>query len=308
MVQARPQIEVAALARYPRQRRAVGGRRLLAEMLRVGKWATGAYLAVRNVDGLPQALCLSTVRWLNPDVRGLIGTVGIRRHAEHRFVVRPSWRDTLPLAKLTAQQRTDEVVAMHGLGRRLRDLRDRRAMTQEQLAEKSAISSRTIQRIENADYEPRQRTSRALAVALGVDVSSLRLGFSDDQLIEIFERFACPYCGSPLSQRRFLDHRYQDTEVEEFECGYSRGWISRPCPQNPRFPKFEDYRLDFLPHDDETWCCLAFGLTDEARQVNLGHGIGRTQEEAAKWVQRSYVHLRYGYDAAEEFLPQFGTG
>ena len=52
------------------------------------------------------------------------------------------------------------------LGKRVKELRKRKGISQEVLAEESGLSLRTIQRIENDETEPRGDTIKRLAVAL----------------------------------------------------------------------------------------------------------------------------------------------
>jgi transcriptional regulator with XRE-family HTH domain len=59
------------------------------------------------------------------------------------------------------------------IGDRLRDLRKRKLLTQEQLAERSGVSVPTIVRIEHNQVEPRGSTIRKLASALGVEPDEL---------------------------------------------------------------------------------------------------------------------------------------
>jgi len=59
------------------------------------------------------------------------------------------------------------------IGDRLRDLRVRRALTQEELAERSDIAVSTVIRIERNQVEPHGSTIRKLAEALGVDPHEL---------------------------------------------------------------------------------------------------------------------------------------
>lgn len=54
-------------------------------------------------------------------------------------------------------------------GKLIRDLRIKKGMTQEELAEKTEVSARTIQRIENGDVDPRAYTLQMIAKALEVD-------------------------------------------------------------------------------------------------------------------------------------------
>lgn len=55
----------------------------------------------------------------------------------------------------------------------IRALRLERAWSQEQLAECSGLSVRTVQRLENGDTRPALESCKAIAAALGVDVKLL---------------------------------------------------------------------------------------------------------------------------------------
>ena len=59
------------------------------------------------------------------------------------------------------------------IGDRLREVRTRRLLTQEELAQKSGISPSTVANIERDHREPHFRTIRKLAEALGVDPTEL---------------------------------------------------------------------------------------------------------------------------------------
>ena len=59
------------------------------------------------------------------------------------------------------------------IGDRLRDLRVRRALTQEELAEKAEVGTTTVARLERNESEPHMSTLRKLARALGVDPAEL---------------------------------------------------------------------------------------------------------------------------------------
>jgi transcriptional regulator with XRE-family HTH domain len=59
------------------------------------------------------------------------------------------------------------------IGDRLRDLRKRALLTQEQLAERSGVAISTVIRIERNQVEPQGRTIRKLAEALGVEPHEL---------------------------------------------------------------------------------------------------------------------------------------
>jgi transcriptional regulator with XRE-family HTH domain len=59
------------------------------------------------------------------------------------------------------------------IGERLRQLRERKALRQEDLAEKAGIGKNTVNRIEKNHTEPHMTTIRKLAKALGVDPAEL---------------------------------------------------------------------------------------------------------------------------------------
>jgi transcriptional regulator with XRE-family HTH domain len=59
------------------------------------------------------------------------------------------------------------------IGNRLRDLRVRRALTQEELAEKANVGTNTVARLERNESAPHMSTLRKLARALGVDPAEL---------------------------------------------------------------------------------------------------------------------------------------
>ena len=66
------------------------------------------------------------------------------------------------------------------IGDRLRDLRKRRLLTQEQLADRSGVGIATIVRVERNQVEPRGSTILKLAEALGVEPEELvKLGGGD---------------------------------------------------------------------------------------------------------------------------------
>ncbi|HET6661106.1 MAG TPA: helix-turn-helix transcriptional regulator [Rubrobacter sp.] len=59
------------------------------------------------------------------------------------------------------------------IGDRLRDLRKRKLLTQEQLADRSGVGTATIVRVERNQVEPRGSTIRKLAEALNVEPEEL---------------------------------------------------------------------------------------------------------------------------------------
>jgi transcriptional regulator with XRE-family HTH domain len=69
-------------------------------------------------------------------------------------------------------------------GKLIRELRIKKGMTQEELADKTEVSSRTIQRIENGEVDPRAYTLQMIAKALEVDYN-LFVGNEPDEEQEI---------------------------------------------------------------------------------------------------------------------------
>ncbi len=62
---------------------------------------------------------------------------------------------------------------MENIGQKIKELRLLKGLTQEELAELTGLSVRTIQRIESGEVDPRTYTLNALAEALGVDLEVL---------------------------------------------------------------------------------------------------------------------------------------
>lgn len=73
---------------------------------------------------------------------------------------------------------------MDSIGQRLREVRESRFMTQEELAEASGVKVVTISRIENDRYQarPRLTTIRKLAEALEVDPHWIMTGETFEQV------------------------------------------------------------------------------------------------------------------------------
>jgi uncharacterized Tic20 family protein len=59
------------------------------------------------------------------------------------------------------------------LGQKIQELRKLKGMTQEDLADKTGLSVRTIQRIEGGEVDPRSYTLNQIAEALGVELNEL---------------------------------------------------------------------------------------------------------------------------------------
>ncbi len=66
-------------------------------------------------------------------------------------------------------------------GKLIRELRINKGMTQEELADKTDVSVRTIQRIENGEVDPRAYTLQMIAKALEVDYKLLMTNEPDEE-------------------------------------------------------------------------------------------------------------------------------
>jgi transcriptional regulator with XRE-family HTH domain len=65
-------------------------------------------------------------------------------------------------------------------GKLIKELRIKKGLTQEELADKTEVSARTIQRIENGEVDPRAYTLQMIARALEVDYSMFTDNESDE--------------------------------------------------------------------------------------------------------------------------------
>ncbi len=108
--------------------------------------------------------------------------------------------------------------------------------------------------------------------------------------------YKCRFCGAPLAERggEFVGPNSDHGVLHEiFECGYHAldGYTERPCPSDPKFPRFEEYGLEF--HHDSSgtqglWLCFARPMTDMARRVSLQPGYARTKEDAVRCLREHY--------------------
>jgi hypothetical protein len=114
---------------------------------------------------------------------------------------------------------------------------------------------------------------------------------------ELWE-YTCPFCGAPLVDGggQFVGPNSDHHGLHKiFECGYHAfdGYTEQPCPSDPKFPRFEDYELEFhhTPSaKDHSWLCLAIPKTEMARRLSLQPGYGRTKEEAGRHLRERYDH------------------
>lgn len=190
------------------------------------------------------------------------------------------------------------------IGEIVRSLRSRHGLTRADLAARSGLSERQLARIEAGKSTPKIGTIASLAAAFDLDAAHLMISPTNEELTDIVDENTCQTCRAPLVSRAPVQFEYGDADLDLFECGATRGWRDRPCPKDPRFPAFEDYELVF--HENQDGClCLARGLTEAARSVDLYHGKGKTREIAKRWIERAYIEAKYGHAEAEKRHPHW---
>ena len=117
--------------------------------------------------------------------------------------------------------------------------------------------------------------------------------------------YKCRFCGAPLAERISApaDPEEKDWDLREiYACGYQSfgGYKEHPCPSDPEFPRFDEYELTYHHSPDEThfkWQCYALPKTDMARRLSLPTGLGRTKEEAERFIREHYTKYARRYDA-----------
>ena len=127
-----------------------------------------------------------------------------------------------------------------------------------------------------------------------------------EELRERVAEYECPHCGAPLSTRidAPVDPEERDWDVvETYECGFETfgGTIRRPCPHDSRFPRLDDYELVCKQDRDQRWQCHALPKTEMARKVDLDVGYGKSQDEARRKVEATYLY-RAGKITNQEWI------
>ncbi|MBE3097250.1 MAG: toll/interleukin-1 receptor domain-containing protein [Candidatus Atribacteria bacterium] len=143
-----------------------------------------------------------------------------------------------------------------------------------------------------------EQTANAGAI-LDLKAEIHRMTVQMEALREELAQYRCPYCGSPVAERIHapLDEEEKNWGMREvYECGYVcvDGFLERPCPSDPRFPKLEDYELRFHHSPEEPhykWQCYAVPKTDMARLVQLSLSLGGTREEAKARLSEHYAAI-----------------
>jgi hypothetical protein len=164
------------------------------------------------------------------------------------------------------------------------------AITTDHTADQIALQILSVIRPDIAGNTPYDDLRR---IATGEAIADLR---------QEIEAFKCPHCGD------FLVERYDTYLVEDadevvtfstFECGYVSidGYMRRPCPSDPRFPKLQDYTIKCQENSKKQttweptwkWTCFAVPKTDMARLLSLEPGYGQTKRGARRMLSRHYA-------------------
>jgi len=181
------------------------------------------------------------------------------------------------------------------IGDRTPNLRERGSWSQERLASAAAVSSRNLQRIEAGEAKPTGETLQGIASAFGLTVEQMSTSLSAEDIASLRDQFMCPTCYSSLIERATVPNDFGDDVVEIFDCGFTRGAVWRPCPDDPKFPTFEDYDIHYEQDNSGTrWYAHAMGRTSAARAVSIQMGAGASRDEAAQDLRRHYARFAKG--------------
>lgn len=199
------------------------------------------------------------------------------------------------------------------LAKKLKDLRAKRGMSQEFLAEESRVSLRTIQRIENNESQPTGETIKRIAIALGVQLNELISTYvaretddlnstivflkkqlsktNDKSEIKTFEKFI-----DILKRVKEKDLNSQQLEAIESYIKYLE-LEKIPSFSNEIFEhkliKFKKYlknKLHFVPKNYYTIRTLSFGIA-----FAIGFGIQSNIDSSVKIGIFSLILLVIGF-------------
>lgn len=182
--------------------------------------------------------------------------------------------------------------------------------TQRVGAQEAAIQILRKVRPDLYEQHPRAELER---VASGEAISELQSEI--EELREQVAEYQCPHCGAALCTR--IDAPVDDEQkhwdlVESYECGLQTfaGTVQHPCPSDPNFPTLDDYELVCERASEglgREWQCLARPKTDMARKVRLDPGYGRSEEEARRKVEATYLYRAGRMTNREWFEIQAGA-
>ena len=105
----------------------------------------------------------------------------------------------------------------------------------------------------------------------------------------------CSFCGAPIVSQGPVPLS-EDVEgyYVSYACGRYEDGDEQLCPSDPRFPKLQDYELQFTERPSESylkWLCCAKPKTPAAQKVRLSVGRGQTKEEASQQIVDYYARI-----------------
>ena len=121
----------------------------------------------------------------------------------------------------------------------LRDLREKRGLTQEQLAERVLVTRQAVSRWETGETQPNTETLKLLSKEFGVSINTL-LGAP--------RTLICQCCGMPLSEDGMIS-REKDGSFNEDYCRwcYADGTFAYESKA-----QLLDFLVDHMPNPDST--------------------------------------------------------
>ncbi len=227
-----------------------------------------------------------------------LSSEGIERNRP--IAVLPPWR-RCRIRHILVDVRLNKAMA-----RRIRELRDRRGWTQEELASQAGVDVRTVQRIEYGEGV-RSTTLTKVTAALGRTPDDLKIEELQDQVAGLEEAVApyrCPYCGSELVETAQVpldtEEKVWDTH-EGYACGY-RTLAGEPqslCPRDPEFPPLETFEFRYRGFRSATtsWPENRGGSVDAGTRNSMGDHWPRPAARRPSWtrhdIPRAAVSLIY---------------
>ena len=225
--------------------------------------------------------------WAEHELRGLVN-----RDIEEDLRILPIWHGVSKQQVLAFSPSLSDKVAID---------------TQMDNAQEAALKILRTVRPDLYEQSPRAELERQ---ASGEAIANLQSEIED--LRAQISEFQCPICNAPLSTR--LDAPVDQEQkhwdiVEAYECGHRHfaGNTLYPCPNDPKFPTWEDYEIACEPANDKSaqqWQCTAWPQTEMARKVNLEVSYGRTEEEAREKLRKTLLYRAGLIGNAEWFRSQ----
>jgi transcriptional regulator with XRE-family HTH domain len=152
---------------------------------------------------------------------------------------------------MTTRRLTRMLVEMLYIGDRLRGLRKRGLLTQEQLAKRSGVGVATITRVERNQVEPQAGTLRKLAEALGVEVRDF---FPDARAVSL-EQWLEERCGHAYLAGSFEELRRFIEDAEDLDAQVERRQLLREeidavVAERVKFPATEPRNIAGVPFEE----------------------------------------------------------